>query len=101
MTKKRPSSVGAANTEKTTDRIVRREFLEGTAGLLIAAGIAAGGVQSAKAEDKADKADVSYQDSPNGGASCGGCKFYNGDGTCQIVAGDISENGWCTAFMAA
>ncbi len=100
MTKIRSLSTTAADADKTEKRIARREFLEVAAGVLAVAGVAVAGVQSARAQDKADKAAVSYQDSPNAGAKCGDCKFFNGDGTCQIVAGDISANGWCTAFTA-
>lgn len=100
MTKKRSLSIDATDTEKTEDRIARRGFLEGAAKLLLAAGVVIGGVRSAKAADKADKAAVNYQDSPNGGAKCADCKFFNGDGSCQLVAGDISPEGWCTAFTA-
>jgi hypothetical protein len=57
------------------------------------------------ASGKAKKSDFSYQDHPHDGRSCSACKFFSpsgkGDqGTCQVVEGDISRNGWCMAFVA-
>jgi hypothetical protein len=55
---------------------------------------------------KASQASMHYQTSPNDGKHCSGCKFFNpaGDpsanGTCQIVDGSISPNGYCMAYSA-
>lgn len=100
MTKRRSQTTDTTNTEEKSDRIPRRVFLEGAAGLLVAAGIAASGLQSANATQKASKEAVSYQDSPNAGNSCSGCKFFDGTGACEVVEGDISANAWCSAWTA-
>lgn len=58
------------------------------------------------AEAKGTKAQFKYQSHPNGGHKCAGCRFFHGgktmsaDGTCDVVAGAISPNGWCTAYNA-
>ena len=39
-----------------------------------------------------------YQDHPRGGLSCAGCTFFRRPRSCQMVAGDISPNGWCKLF---
>jgi hypothetical protein len=39
-----------------------------------------------------------YQDTPRGGLSCVGCTFFRRPRSCQVVAGDISANGWCRLF---
>jgi hypothetical protein len=55
---------------------------------------------------KASPASMHYQTTPNDGKQCSGCKFFiaaqdpKADGTCQIVDGAISPNGYCMAFTA-
>ena len=79
--------------------IARREFLEKSAQVLVAAGIAGGGLQSAKAMQKATQSDVSYQDTPKDGLICADCTFWDGEGGCTIVEGEISADGWCSAWV--
>lgn len=56
------------------------------------------------AEAKSSKGQVKYQNHPNGAAKCASCRFFipgknaTSMGSCQIVAGSISPNGWCTAY---
>ena len=53
---------------------------------------------------KAAKDDVIYQDSGRNGNSCAQCRFFSpdkqnpNDGTCLLVAGLISREGWCAVF---
>ena len=60
--------------------------------------------RSTSAAAKAAKSDLMYQDHEHDGKSCDQCKFYSPDGpnsnigSCSIVAGAISREGWCTAF---
>jgi hypothetical protein len=55
---------------------------------------------------KASQASMHYQTSPNGTNHCSLCKFFvpgsdpKSNGTCQIVDGSISPNGYCMAFNA-
>lgn len=55
---------------------------------------------------KVSQASMHYQTSPNDGKHCADCKFFipaqdpKADGTCQIVDGTISPNGYCQAFAA-
>lgn len=60
----------------------------------------------ALAEDgKARKVDMKYQDHPLNGQDCDDCihflpgKKEDGPGTCEIVEGSISPNGWCIEFQ--
>jgi hypothetical protein len=52
----------------------------------------------------ARKEDFHYQDHPNEGKHCGNCTAFiappagQESGTCNIVAGPVSPNGWCMAF---
>jgi len=54
----------------------------------------------------ASKEAFHYQDQPNDGKRCADCRQFKSpdaqhhSGSCQIVAGEISANGWCMAFTA-
>jgi hypothetical protein len=56
------------------------------------------------AQAKGSKAQFKYQTHPQGNQKCSGCKFFTkgksatANGTCTIVDGAISPNGWCDAF---
>ena len=52
----------------------------------------------AAAEPKLAQDAAAYQDHPRGGLSCAGCTFFRRPRSCQMVAGDISPNGWCKLF---
>ncbi|MHB1676478.1 MAG: high-potential iron-sulfur protein [Sulfuriferula sp.] len=82
----------------------RRSFLK-TATLI--AGIAAVPVSFLSQEAfaaKVAKASMQYQDHPKGDFMCSKCvqfipgKSAKANGTCKVVDGSISPNGWCLAF---
>lgn len=82
----------------------RRSFLGGIVVLpALASSIAAARADSSKAS----QASMHYQDTPNGTSHCATCKFFipgsdaKSNGTCQIVDGSISPNGYCMAYTAA
>jgi len=82
----------------------RKTFLRCTVAL---PGLAAGLSGLARAEgSKASQASMHYQTSPNGSAHCALCKFFipganaTANGSCQIVDGSISPNGYCIAYTA-
>ncbi len=83
-------------------KISRRTLLKGAVAVM---GVAfasafAGNVSAAKSS----KASMKYQDKPNGDQKCSNCKFFvpgktpKAEGTCQVVEGSISPEGWCTAY---
>ena len=49
---------------------------------------------------------LKYQSTPKGNQKCSGCTLFvpgktpTADGTCKVITGTISPNGWCTAFSA-
>ena len=55
--------------------------------------------------EKSTKASVSYQDKPKGDMKCSNCNFFvpgktsTAEGTCQIVEGSISPQGYCTLYV--
>jgi hypothetical protein len=85
-------------------RVTRRTFLEGAI-VLPTLAAALSGVATADAS-KAPQAQMHYQSTPNGNMHCSLCKFYipgkdaSSNGSCQIVDGSISPNGYCMAYTA-
>jgi len=84
----------------------RRLLLKRTAdaAALVTFAVAAGNASPAAA--KAAKSEFGYREHGRDGRTCGQCKFYSSDdprqplGTCSIVDGVISRDGWCEAFAA-
>lgn len=83
----------------TNDRISRTAFVQGVIMLPALAGLLSTSVDAATGS----KTQFKYQDHPNNGQKCSTCTFFipgksTPNGTCKIVAGSISPNGWCTAY---
>ena len=63
--------------------------------------LAAGATGVARADSRVD---LKYQSTPNGQQQCSLCVLFvpgkaaTDDGTCKVITGAISPNGWCTAF---
>jgi hypothetical protein len=86
----------------SSSAMTRRSFvanaivLPALAGLLLA--------ETSTAQAKGSKAQFKYQTSPKNGQKCSQCTFFipgkpaTANGSCKIVDGAISPNGWCTAF---
>lgn len=84
-------------------RISRRHLCKIAAGLFAGAAVTA---SAAKADDLQTKDSVSYQTTPSDGMQCSKCKNFipgaaGANGTCKVVAGDISPSGYCLAFSPA
>src|SRR5512143_77490 len=92
---------GAKMNELLYKKISRRTLLKGAAGIT---GVALTSALTAKAQGKATKAAMKYQDKPKGDQQCSNCNFFipgntsTANGTCQVVDGSISPQGWCTAY---
>ncbi|MGA8100040.1 MAG: high-potential iron-sulfur protein [Candidatus Cybelea sp.] len=84
--------------------MTRRSFVANAVVLPALAGLLLAETTTALA--KSSKAQVKYQSTPNNDKKCSQCTFYipgsspKADGTCKIVDGSISPNGWCSAFVA-
>jgi High potential iron-sulfur protein len=82
----------------------RRSFLLSSAEVAGLATITVLTCRSGPATAKAAKSDFMYQDHQHDGKSCDQCKFFSPSGpnldtgSCSIVAGTISSEGWCAAF---
>jgi hypothetical protein len=51
---------------------------------------------------KARKDDFAYREQPMGDQRCALCRQFSpsaaGKGTCAVVEGEVSANGWCAAY---
>jgi High potential iron-sulfur protein len=68
---------------------------------IMRAGLAAVGAvvaASAEAQEKIAQAMVQYQPTPKDGNKCSTCVNFEAPGSCKIVAGSISPDGWCIAY---
>lgn len=77
---------------------------------LATAPIAIGALAALQAEATAapamDQKAAGYVDHPNGANKCSGCSLYipaakdpmKTNGTCKLVKGSISPNGWCKFY---
>lgn len=67
----------------------------------LAVALAAGTGSIARADSRVD---LKYQSKPNNGQKCSDCVLFvpgtsaTDDGTCKVITGAISPNGWCTAY---
>jgi hypothetical protein len=85
-------------------KYTRKEII----GTLIALPAFAAAVASvaSPAQAKGSQAAFKYQKTPKGSAKCSGCKYFvagsskTANGSCKLVDGSISPNGWCIAYSA-
>ena len=52
----------------------------------------------ATAQQKMSRTDAEYQEQPKNGLNCAACSLFRPPRSCEVVAGDISPNGWCKFF---
>ena len=89
---------------KAPQSLTRRKFFGSAIILPALAGFLSAGARAQGS--KTSQASMRYQTSPNGSMQCSGCKFFipgqdaKSNGTCQIVDGSISPNGYCMAYTS-
>lgn len=83
-------------------RVTRKDALAGLLVLPALTGaLALGATTIARADSRTQ---LKYQSTPKGNQKCSGCSLFiagktpTADGTCKVITGTISPNGWCTAF---
>ena len=81
-------------------KLSRRSVLK-QAVLLAGAGLTASVLPSrpARAQQKAGKAAMKYQDKPEGDKKCSDCLQFVAPDSCKVVEGTISPNGYCLAYV--
>ena len=108
----------SAQDARATSILTRRIFLRGSlvAGALAGAGglsackgpgmgigpasPPAGAAGSEPQNRNVPKAVALYQNVPNGQQRCGACTHFRPPNGCEIVAGRVSEEGWCKFYKA-
>ena len=80
-------------------KLSRRSVLKGAA-LLASAALTAEIVPSgqALAQQKASQEAMQYHDKPSGDKRCSNCLSFIPSGSCTIVEGAVSPNGYCLAW---
>lgn len=81
-------------------RLSRRKFLKVsvTSAAIVGVGALSDAMYSptvAQTAGTTPKSAARYRDSPNRGRRCAGCTHFLKPNRCEIVAGEISPNGWC------
>lgn len=90
--------------KNSREKLSRRTFLGGIVVLPALAGLLA--TEAVADDTKASQDSMHYQSTPNGNMHCSLCRFFipgqdaSSSGTCQIVDGTISPNGYCIAYTA-
>ena len=85
--------------DNSNERKSRRSVLKGIAVIALL-----GNAPGVFADTKLTKAVVKYRDKPSAGKDCDDCLHFipgatpKAKGKCKVVEGDISPNGYCTAF---
>ena len=79
-------------------QVSRRALLQAAAGATALLGATA---VPATAQIKVSKPSVAYQDQPDSGRRCALCPHFVAPGSCRIVEGSISPQGYCRLFVAA
>lgn len=97
------------NTEKAIaqdGKLSRREMLKGVVVFMGAAALGAAITPGTALAGGMSKASAKYQDHPNGKAHCSNCTFFTAGasptamGTCAVVSGNVSPDGWCMLYAA-
>jgi hypothetical protein len=84
--------------------VTRRTFVQGAVMLPALAGLLT--ARAPADASKASQVQMHYQTTPKDGMHCSLCKFFipgqdaQANGTCQVVDGSISPNGYCIAYTA-
>ena len=58
-------------------------------------------ISRTEASEKMTRQLAEYQDAPKDIYSCGMCTLFEPPKYCKVVAGEVSRDGWCKAFVLA
>jgi anaerobic selenocysteine-containing dehydrogenase len=79
-------------------KVTRRDVLKQA--LLLGGAACAGALASRNAHaQKVSKAAMKYQDKPNGDQKCSNCMQFEPPGSCKVVEGAVSPDGYCIAWV--
>jgi anaerobic selenocysteine-containing dehydrogenase len=79
-------------------KVTRRDVLKQV--LFLGGAACAGALASPNAHaQKVSKAAMKYQDKPNGDQKCSNCMQFEPPGSCKVVEGAVSPDGYCIAWV--
>ncbi len=58
-------------------------------------------ISRTEASEKMTRRQAEYQDAPRDIYSCGMCTLFEPPKYCKVVEGEVSQDGWCKAFVLA
>ena len=82
-----------------TSKLKRRSVLKSAILLAGAALTSAVPGRQSRAQQKASKEAMKYQDKPSGDMRCSNCQQFVPPSTCKVVEGSISPDGYCIAWV--
>jgi hypothetical protein len=82
------------------ERMIARRAALRRSGVALAALAGLWPASRGAAQQKVSKIDAKYQDRPNGQQRCQICLQFEPAGSCKLVEGKISPQGWCQFFAA-
>jgi hypothetical protein len=92
--------------DRTSKVVTRKDALVNFIVLPALAGLVAVAAPGMASADNDPRVTLKYQSTPKNGQKCSNCTLWvagktpTAMGTCKVITGPISPNGWCTAFNA-
>ena len=79
--------------------VSRRRFIAGSASAVaVGASLGSCATKPPYMAGTLSKAEAQYRDQPNGLQHCGFCHHFYSPNMCNVVAGPVSPDGWCTHY---
>ena len=86
--------MAVSRTDRSRRKVIRALPNGVSAGLLLR-------ISRVEAAEKMTRQQAEYQDTPKGIYCCATCSLFEPPRSCKVVAGEVSEDGWCKAFALA
>jgi hypothetical protein len=86
--------MAVSRTDRSRRKVIRAVVKGVSAGLLLR-------ISRVEAAEKMTRQQAEYQDTPKGIYCCATCSLFEPPRSCKVVAGEVSEDGWCKAFALA
>ena len=91
---RRGSSMVGKRVDRSRRELMRAVVTAVPAGLLLR-------ISRTEASEKMTRRQAEYQDAPKDIYSCGMCTLFEPPKYCKVVEGEVSQDGWCKAFVLA
>jgi hypothetical protein len=91
---RRASSMVEKRVDRSRREVMRADVTGVPLGLLLR-------ISRTEASEKMTRQQAEYQDAPKDIYSCGMSTLFEPAKYCKVVAGEVSKDGWCKAFVLA